>query len=155
MKTPRELLDPNSTLPQVELETVREADTGAMIKGKFHIVENDERVGHCSIEMHRSAESHFAHFDGVEIHEENYFGEKVNNRGRGLGLATYILAIELAHSRGFDFETQNWTLTEHAVKVWEHMAARSVAQVVRPFEPAAPVKGQKRFNGKYRVPAPR
>lgn len=142
MSSLREILDPNQTLPNVRLDVMQAYDFGFMTRDQIAIMEGDEQVGHCDVVVETSP-VRFAHFDGIEIHDKN-------NRGRGLGLATYILAIEMAHSRGFDFETQNWELTSHSKKVWEHLAAKSIAQVIQPFESSPCNEG--RFVGKYRVP---
>lgn len=144
MRSIRDTLDPNQTLPNVWLDIAKSHDFGHMTRDQINIMENDDRVGHCDIVAEREPVP-FAHFDGIEIHDEK-------NRGRGIGLATYILAIEFAHSHGFDFETQNWELTTHAKKVWEHLAAKSVAEIVQPFEPSPRVEGK--FIGKYRVAVP-
>lgn len=147
MKTVREILDPEQTLPEVQLETLLTHDVGYLRRDKFAITENGERIGHCDLIDEAANGRRFAHFDGIEIVEEHN-GEPY--RGRGYGLAAYILAIELAQSRGIDFETQNYELTQHSKKVWEHLAAKSIAQVVEPFTPSPRFEG--RVVGKYRVP---
>jgi hypothetical protein len=143
MTTPREMLDPNCTLPNVRLDVVRAHDFGHLLRDQIAIVKDDEIVGNCDLVSEIHSESRFAHFDGIEIHD-------AENRSRGIGLAAYILAIEMSHARGFDFETQNYDLTEHSKKVWEHMAKKSVAMVIEPFTPSRIREG--RFVGKYRVP---
>jgi hypothetical protein len=143
MTTPRELLDPNHTLPNVRLDVVGAHDFGHLLRDQIEMFEDDEYVGYCDLVSEIHSESRFAHFDGIEICDSS-------KRGKGIGLATYILAIEMSHARDFDFETQNYELTEHSKKVWEHMAAKSVATVIEPFTPSQRFEG--RFVGKYRVP---
>ncbi|MFZ1301835.1 MAG: GNAT family N-acetyltransferase [Candidatus Microsaccharimonas sp.] len=138
----RELLDPHHTLPAVRLDTVRDYDFGYLLRDQMNIVVEDEVIGKLDLvsEIHNT--ERFAHFDGVEIDQ--------SMRGRGIGLATYALAIEISHARNFDFQTQNYELTEHSKKVWERLADKGVAQVVEPFTPSP--RFDDRFVGKYRVP---
>jgi GNAT superfamily N-acetyltransferase len=138
----RELFDPNHTLPEVRLDTVFSHDAGFMIRDKLSIVTEEETVGNLDLVSEIHDDERFAHFDGIEIDEDK--------RGRGIGLATYILAIERSHERGFNFQTQNWELTQYSKKVWEHLAEKAVAQVVEPFTPSPRKEG--RFIGKYVVP---
>ncbi len=138
----RELLDPNHTLPAVHLNTVSSHDFGFIMRDTIDVVADDKSVGRLDLVSETHSDERFAHFDGIEIDE--------NVRGRGIGLATYILAFELSHARGFNFQTQNWELTKYSKKVWEHMADKSVAQVIEPFTPSPRKEG--RFIGKYVVP---
>ncbi len=138
----RELLDPNHTLPVVRLDTIRNYDFGHLLRDQMNIVVGDKPAGRLDLVSEVHATERFAHFDGIEIEE--------SMRGRGVGLATYALAIEMSHDRNFDFQTQNYELTEHSKKIWEHLAKKGVADVVEPFVPSQ--RFSDRFTGKYRVP---
>jgi len=117
-------------------------DVGYLIREKFNIIDGNEEVGHGDLVSEVVGESRFAHFDGIEVEE--------GKRGRGIGLATYVLAIEMSHSRGFDFQPQNYELTPYSKKVWEYLAEKAVAEIVELFTPSLRFDG--RFVGKYRVP---
>lgn len=85
-----------------------------------------------------------AHFDGVFIDEQE--------RGKGIGLAIYLEAIERAHERGLAFVTQSAGQSEDAKHIWEFLAEKGVARVVKPFDEAPfLVKGRKKFYGEYVV----
>jgi len=141
MKSYREILDPNNTLPVVRLDTTSSHDYGHLLYEDMTIISENTPVGRLSLASEEDAHSLFAHFDGIEVVQ--------NQRGRGVGLATYILAIELSHTRGFNFESQN-SLTEHSKKVWEHLGNSGVAQIIVPLTDSPYRKGE--YNGKFRVP---
>ena len=138
----RQLLDPNHTLPIVRLDTIKSYNFDYLLRDQINIVAEDEVVGKLDLVSETHGAERFAHFDGIEIKEES--------RGLGIGLATYALAIEMSHARNFDFQTQNYELTEHSKKVWENLAKKGIAQVVEPFTPSQRFEG--RFLGKYRAP---
>lgn len=138
----RESLDPHRTLPQVRFDVIKSYDFGYLLRDQMSIIAEDEVIGKLDLVSEVLDTERFAHFDGIEIKE--------SMRGRGLGLATYALAVEMSHARNFDFQTQNYELTEHSKKVWEHLAKKGIAQVVEPFIPSQRFEG--RFVGKYRVP---
>lgn len=146
MNSIREVLDSNRTLPDIRLDSFAAHDFGYLTRDRFFILEkgNDEPIGKCDIVGEIDNDVRFAHFDGIEIAEEK--------RGKGIGLATYVLAIEFSHSRGFDFETQNYELTPYSKKIWELLAEKSIAQVITPF--TASTRFDDRFVGKYRIPSP-
>ena len=144
----RNIVDPKNTLPPVRLD-ITGSHTSEVSELSFDydnvdIYSADNKVGDCNLVSERRGKSRIAHFDGIEIDQES--------RGRGVGLATYILAIELSYQRGYDFETQNWELTAHSKKVWEHLARVGVAEVIFPFEPSRRHGQADRFVGRYRVP---
>jgi hypothetical protein len=146
MATPRELLDPGHTLPRVQFETFEDygSEYFCIRREQARIVVNeDEIVGRLNLVSETRPDQQFAHFDGIEIFEEN-------NRGRGIGLATYVLAIEMSHDRNLYFRTQNYELTKDSARVWRHLTERGVAQVVRPFVPSK--RFPDRFVGEYHVP---
>jgi GNAT superfamily N-acetyltransferase len=144
-QSPRELLDPYHLLPSIRLDITDTTDVGYLIREKFSIIENDEAIGYGNLVSETIGESRFAHFDGIKVEERK--------RGRGIGLATYLLAIEMSHSRGYDFQTQNYELTTYSKKVWERLAEKAVAESIEAFTPSPRLNG--RFVGKYRVPVER
>jgi len=144
MSSVREILDPQHTLPPVQLRTEATYRWDGLMREKMAIMLKRTKIGHCDAITETSPNSLKAHFDGIEIDKEL--------RGRGIGLAAYLLAIESAHGRGLPFETQDHEQSFYARKVWEHLADAGVAEVVEPFQPSPIHRG--RFLGKYRVPLP-
>lgn len=145
MSSVRELVDPNHTLPSVELKPIRVQKWEGLTREKMAIVADGTEVGECDIVTETDLNSQIAHFDGIEIDKDE--------RGRGIGMAAYLLAIELSHSRGLPFETQDYDQTAYSKRIWEALAEKGVAQVVEPFK-TSHVR-EDRFTGKYRVPVPK
>lgn len=143
MASPRQIIDPRSTLPLVEFEVRRFEEVAYTSREQISIMQRGERMGTCDLVYELRPHVKVAHFDGIEVRSAK--------RGRGIGMATYVLAIEQAHARGYDFETQDYELTEHSKKIWEKLAATGIAQVIRPFAPSPRREGK--FIGKYRIPA--
>ncbi len=144
MLTVRETVDPSHTLPSVELKPVRIQEWEGLTRIKMTIVAEGEEVGECDIVLETSSHNQVAHFDGIEINEKE--------RGRGIGMAAYLLAIELSHGRGLPFETQDYDQTASSKRIWEALAEKGVAQVIEPFRPSQ--VREDRFIGKFRVPVP-
>jgi hypothetical protein len=138
----RKSVDPKHILPNVELVVRNSYEWDHLVRDQMDIVYNGKQVGKCNIVSETDISAPFAHFDGIEIVEDM--------RGKGIGLAAYILAIEISHSRGLPFETQNWAQKPGAKKIWELLADRGVAEIIEPFTPSETFEGQ--FNGKFRVP---
>lgn len=138
----RELLDPNHTLPEVCLIVDKSDDSGDLLYEEMSIIAEDEAIGTLNLVSEIHDTERIAHFDGIEINQ--------SKRKKGLGIAAYLLAIELSHDRKFDFQTQNFELTEHSKKIWEQLAKKGIAEVVEPFVPSQRIEN--RFVGKYRVP---
>lgn len=147
MPSIRARLDPNGTLPVVELDPYEVMDWTTEKREKMAILADGKDIGHCAVYSHLYDGGRKAHFDGVTIEDENY-------RGRGYGLATYVTAIETAHERGLDFVTQDYNQTSYAKKIWETLAANGIAEVIEPFQPLMDPNFKDRFVGKYRIPAP-
>ena len=144
MLTIRETVDPTNTLPSVELKPIRIQEWEGLTREKLAIVAEGDEVGQCDIVLETNPHSQAAHFDGIEISEKK--------RGSGIGMAAYLLAIELAHSRGLPFETQDYDQTANSKRIWEVLAEKGVAQVMEPFKPSQ--VREDRFVGKFRVPVP-
>ncbi len=142
MPTIREIVDPAHTLPSVELKPIQVQEWQGLTREKMSIISDGDTVGQCDIVLETDPHSYKAHFDGIEIDE--------GKRGRGIGMATYLLAIEQAHSRGLPFETQDYDQTAFSKTIWEKLAQLGVAEVVIPFQPSKVRKD--RFIGKYKVP---
>lgn len=106
IKSHRETLDPDHNLPLVALKAISSHDFGYIKRDKLAILTEDEQVGEFDLVLEVHDASRFAHFDGIEINE--------NQRGKGIVLASYILAIEMSHASEYDFETQNYELTQHS-----------------------------------------
>lgn len=139
----RALLDPDHTLPSIELKTNRVQGYGDLLREDEQVYLDGEVVGDCTIVTQSNPEGPKVHFDGIAIYQDQ--------RGRGIGLATYLAAIERAQKRGFPFETQDATQTGNAKRIWELLAQKGVAEVIEPFKP---IRGREdRYEGKYRVPA--
>lgn len=143
----RETIDPKNTLPVVRFDTLSYS-FDAIDRDTVQIVHDNETVGNCDIVYENNKNTRVAHFDGITVRNDK--------RGQGIGLATYAMAIERAHERGYDFETQNWELTTHSKKIWEHLAKIGLAEVIFPFEPSdrRGTGTNDRFIGRYRVSAP-
>lgn len=143
MTSIREIVDPNGTLPSVVLLPYadQKSEFSGLRRIKMTINMGEEVVGWCDIVLETSPSAYKAHFDGVKIDKDK--------RGRGVGMATYLQAIELAHDQGLPFETQDYDQTVHAKTIWDKLAQLGVAEVITPFQPSKIKKG--RFIGKYRV----
>lgn len=141
----RKLLDPARTLPAIGLDKVQSHDYGYLLRERMNIVAEEEVVGKLDLVFETYGAERFAHFDGIEVEEEM--------RGRGVGLAAYVLAIEMSHGRNFDFQTQDYELTVHSKRIWSHLATMGIAEVIDPFIPSRRLEG--RYVGKYRVPVKR
>lgn len=143
----RQQLDPDGTLPNVSLDIAGKHSSEFEFPFDYEnidIYESGDKIGDCNLVSERRGSARIAHFDGIEIAQRA--------RGRGAGLATYVLAIELSHSRGYNFETQNWELTNYSKRVWERLAQAGVAEVIEPFTPSNRHGKSDRFIGRYRVP---
>jgi hypothetical protein len=143
----REIIDPNKTLPMVELRPVHKMESEGLVRTDMAIRTGNEVIGHCTLQEYQGS----VHFDEVEIQQEMN-GEPM--RGKGYGLATYLGAIEFAHERGLPFETQDWNQTEDAVKIWNTLKTAGVAEEIEPFKPDTTSSQPGRYVGKYRVPLP-
>ncbi len=141
MSTIRDRLELTRPLPEVSFDIYQTQDWEELTREKMHIISNDVQIGQCNLVSHLLTPRPYAHFDRVDVDE--------NKRRQGFGLATYLLAIELSHSRGRDFETQNYAQTKHAAKIWEFLHERGIAEEIIPFRPS--VHFEDRVEGKYRI----
>jgi hypothetical protein len=142
----RDLVDPNGTLPPVDLDVSGVQDYAAsygVFREHVNIMSGDTRVGHCDLITLSPPYDRKVHFDGINI-DDDHRGE-----GRGYGLSAYVAAIEIAHAKGLSFETQDDTQSVHAKHIWEILAATGAAVVVEEFTPSI---YEGKFVGKYIVP---
>jgi len=63
-----------------------------------------------------------------------YFSSIWANQGKGIGMRMYLEAIKAAIQRGHDFRTDTSLQSEEAVKVWQKLRDKGLAQVVEEFK---------------------
>jgi GNAT superfamily N-acetyltransferase len=123
----RQKIDPEHLLPDITLEPVEpprpfctheiKIDNEATPVGSLCFIEGDDEL------------EGEAWFGWVEV-DDDY-------AGAGIGTATYLAAIGLAHSRGEKFRTDTLCIDPGAVKIWQRFINAGIAQVITPLEPAA------------------
>lgn len=155
MSSIRERIDPDGTLPVVELDPYDVVSWGKeeyresmdiLVDASIGIDKTvSGSVGTCIIYTENYPTRNKAVFSNIDIDEDLH--------GRGIGLAVYAAAIDLAHQRGLSFETHGYNQTAKAKRIWEILAAKGVAEVIEPFRPSD-TDFSDRFNGHYRVPVP-
>lgn len=140
-------MDPEGTLPQVSLvldETRLQATAGSLLPQHYNIVHEGQTVGRTTI-VENTRRKREAFFNEININEEL--------RGRGFGMATYIAAIEHAHSKGETFRTHDWTQTEAAAKVWGKFIDAGIAEIVEPITYShTEENGTVKFTSHLRIP---
>jgi hypothetical protein len=126
--TPRQIIDPEGTLPDVELVPDDEAQKHNEDYSRAHTIQYDgEKVGVADIDEHPGE----GHSFGFLKLEDEHLKEGAK---KGYGLAAYLIAVERAHAAGEVFRTGDTTLSPKAKRVWDKFIDRGVAQVVKPFE---------------------
>ncbi|MCA9331306.1 GNAT family N-acetyltransferase [Candidatus Saccharibacteria bacterium] len=125
VKSIRETIDPEDTLPPVELivDPSKRSSRGTVQPRGMLIVSDGEIIGSATIVTH--IRGGFEHFNGVKL-DSRY-------RGKGYGMATYLAAIEHAHSEGREWRSHDWTQTGAAAKVWQQFIDSGIAEVVEPL----------------------
>lgn len=144
-KTPRQIVDPNSTLPEVALlkDESKKRSKGTLTPTPMLITYQGETIGKATFSENRTTGE--AWFNGINIDEDK--------RGQGFGLATYLSAIELAHDNGETFRTHDWSQTEAAAKVWGKFVDAGIAEVIEPLTLASIGQdGTKKFSGHLAIP---
>jgi hypothetical protein len=125
----REIIDPQGTLPYVEFHQVdRHVDDEEPFidVDRYDIVNaSQEHIGDNLLATVLPFNTQF--FAWIHIKAEPEL------RGKGYGLASYILAIEHAHEHGYDFSTGTIN-SIYSKRVWDRLVVSGVARVVRPFE---------------------
>jgi hypothetical protein len=147
----RELVDPDNTLPYVEFRSMFELGNDGIDLGLFFY------------DIYNASETCVGIQQlGVDIEDESQYFENVwlkaeeDIRGKGYGMATYILATENAHRDRFDFTTGEST-TVYAKRIWEKLAGTGVANIKMPFlfqglEDIGEEERVATYKGKCRVP---
>jgi GNAT superfamily N-acetyltransferase len=115
------MVDPRRALPTVELDFTG-MNTEHLASRDYDIVHEDGTIGMATI---CDLGSGMCCFAGVELDKEY--------RNKGLGLATYITAIELAHSEGKSF-CNDVVLTKDSAKIWNILNSYNVAEVISPIK---------------------
>lgn len=133
-KTIRQIMDPEGTLPSVELVPDPDVRHPSNRPPTQVVVEhNGVSIGKANMERNATRDgSHEVWLNGVNIVEEL---DGVPIRGQGFGMATYLAAIETAHASGDTFRTHDLTQTEAAAKVWGKFIDAGIAEVIEPFRP--------------------
>ena len=135
-------IDPAGTLPHVSFELLDEFVYDELHRDFVSIMtDGDTRIGNCHLVTRND---NWMHFDGINIRTKEY-------RGKGYGLATYLSAIAIARTRGMAFETQDYSQTKHAVRIWQKLADAEIAEVITPFRLSRQFKGEPRYKGRYRI----
>lgn len=135
----REAVDPNNTLPKVNLDISPDniPARGTLIFTKYDVANEGNVIGELTVNTNKIQKT--AWTNRVNINEEL--------RGKGYGLSAYVTAIEMCLKEGITFRTHDWSQTAEAKRVWEILADKGVATVVEPFTP----DGTGRYNGHYEV----
>jgi hypothetical protein len=140
MPTPREIIDPNQTIPPVDLQVRGILGSDDNFIESIRIVDpTSGRVGIC----HIATNPEEMYFDGIEV--------KSRFRGGGFGLSAYVEAIELAEERGLTFRTQDYIQSPHAKRIWELLARLGVAQEIVPFREDTSLLHPRAYRGHYQV----
>lgn len=148
----RASVDPAGTLPEVEL-TLREPNYLRPDSFDYDIVHRGRAVGSVTLGAFGPNELGFSDIavqggpdkDNPDEHDP----ESENFRGRGIGLAAHVLAIEMTHAQGKAF-VSDVISSRPIVKIWQRLVAAGIAQEVEPFHRTR--DDPDRFIGEYRVP---
>jgi hypothetical protein len=131
-KTIRQIMDPEGTLPSVEL--VPDPDVihpGNRPASRIVITHHGDVIGKANMERTPTPQrSHEVWLNGINVVEEHN-GEPI--RGQGFGMATYLAAIEAAHANGDTFRTHDLTQTQAAATIWGKFIDAGIAEVIEPF----------------------
>jgi hypothetical protein len=143
----REILDPVHTLPYVDFRLQDAEHYGDRNSICFDIFnDRDECIG----------EQYFAtNADGS--HYMRWVNINPLMRGRGLGLATYVLASEMAHQDGKPLDSSDELLVD-GFKIWDTLIKRGVAEELQPFQLKIEVEEDEliySYVGKARIPVVR
>lgn len=147
-------LDPERTIPDsISFDVVESTSLeGASLSStwnRFYIEEDGEPIGSANLIINHgnnTPEDNYGYLDEIKLHH--------TYRGKGIGLATYMWAIERSWEAGVPFQTQTVSQTSDATRIWEVLASKGVAVCEQPFEIDYHRDGEDRFMGKYTVPLP-
>jgi hypothetical protein len=130
----RDAIDPNRTLPAVDLVTDPSlpAGKGTFDVRKLSIMSEGVKIG--QLTLSRDKKGGEAWLNGIEV-DQNVTRNGESVRGKGFGMAAYLAAIEMVHSRGETFRTHEWSQSEDAVRIWRQFIEAGIADVIEPFVP--------------------
>ncbi len=143
----RNLVDPANRLPHVMLVPKTRYDEETLYGSRgFNIhtprrisALGTKRIGWCQIVTNVWDKERWFTNINVERH-----------KGRGYGMASYLLAITTALDEGYTFRTQNDPcISEDAVRVWQKLADLRIAEEVMPLSETSP--GSHVYVGHLRV----
>lgn len=129
--TPRQVMDPKGTLPNVVLTPDPEKiqAQGTLVPEELLVVADDQTIGSATLTHDINGKE--AWLNHIKLNDKDAAGEEL--KGNGYGLAAYLSAIESAHERGETFRTHDWSQTDAAVKVWTRFIDAGIAIVEVPF----------------------
>lgn len=143
--TPREIIDPEGTLPDVQLVPPDGFVHGKGITaGKYAVMHEADQIGVAHIQ--RNTRDNEQLFSGIRLRD--------NYQGKGFGMAVYLAAIENAHRAGDTFRTHDVSQTEAAAKVWQRFIDAGIAEVVEPFTSYEFPDGGVQYGGHVQIPPP-
>jgi hypothetical protein len=122
----RERIDPNGTLPKTNLIFIGHSEDDPNYE-EYLVIHEWQLIGEAKL-IRMTPES--LCFRGISL-EENI------PRPKGVGLAAYVAAIEIAHARDMTF-TNDGTLTDKAANIWRILDAAHVVTIITPLEEVAP-----------------
>lgn len=137
----RHAFDPNHTLPEVGFKVIEARKVPFTIASTESIEimgEAGRQVGDCVL---RTWKDQRVSFDTVNTSPQH----------RGYGLAAYLLAAEIASSRGLPLETGRNYQSAGAKHVWERLGQAGIAEVVTPFSKSHVERGEQKYTGHYRI----
>lgn len=143
--TPREIIDPEGTLPDVQLVAPDGFVHGKGITaGKYAVMHEADQIGVAHIQ--RNTRDNEQLFSGIRLRD--------NYQGKGFGMAAYLAAIENAHGEGYAFRTHDVSQTQAAARVWGKFIEAGIAEVVEPFKPYELPSGDVQYGGHVRIAPP-
>jgi hypothetical protein len=156
----RRQIDPDSTLPDtvVRIYDATAYRNGSLILEEALILHGGVAAGFCT--LNTNLDSGVTNFASINLNTTDYFDKDVlydlpkRERPKGLGLATYLIAIELAHRRGLAFESGPATLTRGSNRIWQILTENAVATVIDPPEFDVDDKGHEIVYAAYRSDIP-
>lgn len=129
---PREIIDPQGTLPPIELVPVEfpegqgPSNPSAAI---FNVLHNAKNVGAAVIVDEGEVAQMFKR---VKLFDD-YLTARNRSAVKGLGLSIYLAAIERAQEQGREFRSDSDGVSESAVRMWRYLAAKGIAEIETPF----------------------
>ena len=131
----RSLVDPEGTLPDIALVPRKELCTerleilerGGEVSEEYSIVHQDQVIGGAEILSTQQSKTVDNCFVGIWLDDEYL--------GKGMGMAAYVCAIELAQNRNESFESDH-LLSPSALQVWQRLVEIGVAKELKEPEPS-------------------